>query len=142
MAVTESTARVELFKEIFDVINENKLSGWKILATFPETEPVFPCIVIHPASLTNIGLSFDRGGREHDFEMEIELFSSAKDGFKKIEEGRDNIVDTLRTSANITALVALGIDIKDTADMGTDQLLFNNAKLNMGSLKLIGGLVI
>ena len=35
MAVTESTARVEVFQNIYSIINTNKLTGTTVLATFP-----------------------------------------------------------------------------------------------------------
>jgi len=138
MALTESTVRVELFKEIYDIINENKIGGWKVLASFPETSSTFPCIVINPSTVLNEGITVTRGTRTTNFEIEIGLFSQAKQGFKAVEECRDNILSIFRDSTNITNLFNSNIDIKDIVDLGSDQESFDGLKLNTAILRIVG----
>jgi len=142
MAVTESTARVEIFQSIYTIINSNKLSGTTVLATFPEKSPTFPCYVINPSNLTNDALALDMGSRDSDFSMRIILYGDARDGTKKIDEMKDNIIDTLRTAANVSSLKTDNISIKEINDEVSSQSVFKNMKLNKGSLTIQGVLLI
>jgi len=136
MVVTESTARVDVFQEIFNIINSNKLSGWTVLATFPEQTPVFPSIIVHPAEVTNNIRSLDRSERTNMGGVEIELIGKASSGMVKIDEGKDNIIDTLRTAANISTLETAKIDVVDIDDLGTTQERFRDLKINTGGLRV------
>ncbi len=142
MVVTESTARVDVFQEIFNIINSNKLSGWTVLATFPEQTPVFPSIIVHPAEITNNINSFDRSERTNTVGVEIELIAKASDGMVKIDQGKDNIIDTLRNSANISTLKTAKIDVVDVDDLGTTQEVFRDLKINTGGLRANLGLLV
>ena len=142
MVVTESTARVEIFQSIYSIINSNKLSGTAGLATFPEKSPTFPCYVINPSNLTNDALALNMSSRESDFSMRIILYGDARDGTKKIDEMKDNIIDTLRNSANVSSLKTDKISIKEINDEVSSQSVYKNMKLNKGSLTIRGVLLI
>ena len=132
MAVAETTARENLFADMFSLINTNKLSGWTVLATFPESNPAFPCVVIHGAEVESDGLTFNRSQRDFPVTMEIEVFAKAADGLEKIDQGKDNVMATIRN--NQSSLYSDKIDVPTVNDTGSSQLMFNEVKINQGGL--------
>ena len=138
MAVTESTARVEVFQSIYSIINTNKLSGTTVLATFPEKSPTFPCYVLNSPEITNDSLAFDTGSRQIDFTMNIEFFGDARDGMQKIDQMKDNVVASLRDSTNVASLKSDKISIMNIDDDLNDQVEFKEMKLNTGELTVQG----
>ena len=141
MAVTESTARVEVFQSIYSIINTNKLSGTTVLATFPEKSPTFPCYVIESAQVSNTSLAMDTGSRELNFNLNIFLYGDARDGMQKIDQMKDNTIGTLRDSTNRATLKAANISITSITDNGNSQDEFRDMKLNSGSILVSGVLL-
>jgi len=142
MAVTESTARVEVFQNIYSIINTNKLSGTSVLATFPEKSPTFPCYVINSAEISNVSQAIDTGSRQLDFSIEISVFGDSRDGMQKIDQLKDNVVDSLRDSTNIATLKSANISILNITDTGNDQTEFREMKLNSGDMIVEGVLLV
>jgi len=142
MVVTESTARVEIFQSIYTIIDSNKLASTTVLATFPEKSPTFPCYVINSADLDNEAIVLNNGKRLVNFTLEIDMYGDARDGVKKLDEMKDNVIDTLRNSTNISSLKTDKISIIDIVDISNAQVAFLNMKLNMGGLTISGGLLI
>ena len=142
MAVTESTARVEVFQNIYSIINTNKLSGTTVLATFPEKSPTFPCYVIESAQVSNNSLAMDTGSREINFTLNIFLYGDSRDGMQKIDQMKDNVIDSLRDSTNIATLKAANISIFDINDGGSSQEQYLEMKINFGQLIISGVLLV
>jgi len=142
MVVTESTARVEIFKKFFSIINTNKLSNTTVLATFPEKSPTFPSYVVNPAQVSNTSLAIDTGSREINFTLEIDMYGDARDGTEKIDEMKDNVIDTLRASSNIASFKTDKISIIRVEDLGNDQDVFRDMKLNIGGVRAEGVLLL
>ena len=142
MVVTEGTARVDVFQEIFSLINTNKLTGTTVLATFPEKSPTFPCYVINSAEVLNENISMDRTTSNLEFNMDIEFFADARDGMQKIDQMKDNVVSTLRDLTNIASLKTAGISMSNIEDRSNLQSVFRNMKINTGRISLTGELLI
>tara|TARA_R100000479_G_scaffold164166_1_gene102917 strand:- start:114 stop:542 length:429 start_codon:yes stop_codon:yes gene_type:complete len=142
MAVTESTARVEVFQNIYSIINTNKLTGTTVLATFPEKSPTFPCYVIESAQVSNTSLAIDTGSRELNFLFNIYLYGDSRDGMEKIDQMKDNVIDSLRDSTNVTTLKSANISIINIDDEGVSQDQFRDMKINSGQLVISGVLLV
>tara|TARA_Y100000004_G_C8861630_1_gene389339 strand:- start:520 stop:948 length:429 start_codon:yes stop_codon:yes gene_type:complete len=141
MAVTESTARVEVFQNIFSLINTNKLASTTVLATFPEKSPTFPCYVINSAEVANLSQALDTDSRELNFTILIDYFGDSRDGMQKIDQMKDNTIGTLRDSTNRATLKAANISITSITDNGNSQDEFREMKLNSGSIVVSGVLL-
>ena len=141
MAVTESTARVEVFQNIFSLINTNKLASTTVLATFPEKSPTFPRYVINSAEVANLSQALDTDSRELNFTLLIDYFGDSRDGMQKIDQMKDNTIGTLRDSTNRATLKAANISITSITDNGNDQDQFRDMKLNSGSIVVSGVLL-
>lgn len=142
MAVTESTARVEVFQEIYSIINTNKLASTTVLATFPEKSPTFPCYVINSAEVSNLSQAMNTGSRQLDFSITINFYGDARDGMQKIDQMKDNVVDSLRDSTNVATLKSANISILNIADNGNDQDQFRDMKINFGEMVVEGVLLV
>jgi len=88
MVIAEATERVDTFKELWNIINANKLAGWTVLSAFPEVSPTFPCIVLNPIDIDSDILSMDRTVRENVVSFDIELFAKASDHKIKLDQGK------------------------------------------------------
>ena len=141
MAVTESTARVEVFQNIFSIINTNKLANTSVLATFPEKSPTFPCYVINSAEVANLSQALDTDSRELNFTLLIDYFGDSRDGMQKIDQMKDNTIGTLRDSTNRATLKTANISITSITDNGNSQDEFRDMKLNSGSIVVSGVLL-
>lgn len=141
VAVTESVARTQTFKELFTLIKEN-MSGWYVVSKFPEVEPNFPCVVVHKVILEDEGISFTRGARSINFKQEIELFAGVKEGMDKIDSGLDTLSALFKNSTNLSTLLGFNIDVKDIDELPDEQVIFNQSKLNMGGVEITGEILI
>ena len=142
MAVTESTARVEVFQNIYSIINTNKLTGTTVLATFPEKSPTFPCYVIESASVSNSSLAIDTESRELNYDVNLFVYCDARDGMQKIDQMKDNVINSLRDSTNIATLKSANISILNIDDDGVRQDQYNDMKINSGQLTISGVLLV
>jgi hypothetical protein len=142
MAVTESTARVEVFQNIYSIINTNKLTGTTVLATFPEKSPTFPCYVLESASVSNSSLAIDTGSRELNYDVNLFVYCDARDGMQKIDQMKDNVINSLRDSTNIATLKSANISILNIDDDGVRQDQYNDMKINSGQLTISGVLLV
>jgi len=135
MPITESTIRKDVFKELFTLINANKPSGWTVLASFPEIKPVFPVIVINPANVIFNYITLTGTVRFKTIEITFDIYTLAKDGKSKMDEGKDNISNTLNN--NITILFnTLGLSLTGSSDSNVETIILDEQKINFGSLSI------
>jgi len=131
--VVGSTIRENVFNTISTLIDNNKLSGWTVLSAFPEQNPVFPCIVVNPAKITQSIMTINKGVTSYRITVDVQLFSAANDGKEKIDQGLDNINNTLFSNASTLKTYNLFLDNSiPIEDLGAGNLLFNKNKLNFG----------
>src|SRR3990167_5498222 len=136
MPITESTIRKDVFKEVFTLVNANKLLGWTVLASFPEISPVFPVVVINPANVEFDFLNFPDTARMKRVSIIVDIYSLARDGKVKMDEGKDNISNTLNT--NITSLfTSVSLSLIEINDASVETIVLDDQKINFGSLELV-----
>ena len=134
--ITEASARQNIFNTLAKLINDNKLTGWTVLAAFPEATPNFPCIIINPVNIKIENLSVDRSKKLISAEVSIDLYAKVKDGKVKIDQARDNIMTTILN--NFATLKQYGLIYDKFDDDGTDTIeLRDNININIGIILII-----
>tara|TARA_Y100000310_G_C20621392_1_gene783497 strand:- start:41 stop:478 length:438 start_codon:yes stop_codon:yes gene_type:complete len=132
-AVVGSTIRENVFNTVTTLIDNNKLSGWTVLSSFPEQNPTFPCVIINPAKITQNIMTINKGVAVYRISVEVELFAAANDGKEKIDQGLDNINNTFFSNASTLKTYNLFLDNAiPIEDLGAGNLVFNQNKLNFG----------
>lgn len=129
--VSFATLGENVFNTIFQLINTNKPSGWTVLSAFPENSPTYPCIVIDPAKAKVTIVGMDKNSYiVEDVVIEFEFYAKSNQGKEKIEEGKDNIRNTLLT--NQSTLETYNILMNEDAfeDSNNDVLIVGEQKLN------------
>ena len=129
--VTDSTIKVNTFKSIYKIINDNKPSGWTVLSSYPESKPVFPCIVINPANVTTQAPLYRIDGKKFDIKVELEFYALSSSRKETLDTGIDSVRNTILT--NMTALKAQNLVLAtttpvDETNAGTIEV--NGIKLN------------
>lgn len=97
-----ATVRQDAFSAISALIIANKptytyngtVYTYTVVAEYPETDSVFPCIVLNKASINFPVITMDAGTGDTEIEMPIELFAKAKHGKKVIDSALDSLMNT------------------------------------------------
>ena len=135
--VSEATLRRSVVTNLFTLIDDNKLSGWTVLAAFPEKKATFPCIIINPAnvSLNKIGTRVD--ARINKVTVLAELFSPSSSRLEALDIARDNIQETIvnNTGTLATYKMALGTD-EPFIESDVDTIQFNEQNLKTSAVQL------
>lgn len=93
--VTNATVKVNTFKTIYTLLNSNKPSGWTVLSSFPDSAPVFPCIVIEPAKVSIMSPTFRIDARKYDIEVELAFYVKASDRKEALDAGVDTVREVI-----------------------------------------------
>lgn len=141
-SVALATLRGDIFNNLSTLIDANKLGGWTVVSSFPEDDPVFPCIVINPAKIITKMLTLDRSKSRRTIPVEIEFFVESKDRLVTLDEGRDNVQDTFMSNYSILRTYGLILDSDNPfIDSVVTTEIFNDQKLHAASsvvqLKLV-----
>ena len=134
--VTEATVRRNSWKSIYNIINDNKVSGTTVYAGYPNKNPSFPAYALHPVSVSSSSASLG-DIQDYDFSVEIELFCiAAKDRKEKIDEMKDNLQSTMLN--NLTTLNSQNLGLAEDwfEDNESDSLDINNEKFHYGLVTL------
>jgi hypothetical protein len=130
-SVDLSTIRVDVFNNISTLIDDNKLTGWTILSSFPEDNPIFPCIVINPALIRTKMLTLDRSKHRRNISVEVGFYVEAKDRLSTLDKGRDNFHNTLMNNHSTLRTYGLVLDMNSPfTDSEVTTQLFNEHKLH------------
>ena len=127
--VTASTIRAGAFAALYSLINSNKVSGSTILASYPESNPSFPCVIMPmPQAEVPDALSLD-GTRQYRFTVEFSVWATAAQGQgqAKVAELLDNLQNTLTT--NTTTLNGHKIKFESFDPSRVDKVEVNEQKL-------------
>lgn len=129
--VALATLGKNVFNTIAKLIDDNKPSGWTVLSSFPEVSPTFPCIVIDPSKAKPeiVGLDKDSYLVEN-IEILIEFYALSKDGKEKIDEGRDNVRNTILTNQSTLDTYGLYLKKDPFDDSNVDNFITGREKLN------------
>jgi len=136
-AVIPANIRVLTWNNVSTFINSNKTSAWTVLSAFPEQNPVFPCIVVNPASIKMDSLSLSGCSKMYYAEVNVEFYSPAKNGKNYIDTEKDKIANAFLTGG--TTLLSYNLILKSPEEImndDSDELVFNGSKLNYGVFTL------
>jgi hypothetical protein len=125
--VTASTIRAGAFAALYALINTNKVSGSSVLASYPEANPSFPCVIM-PMPQAEVPEALSLGAaRQHTFTVEFSVWVTASQGQAKVAELLDNLQNTLLT--NTTTLNGHKIKFESFDPSRVDKVEVNEQKL-------------
>lgn len=104
--VAISTVRADVFSAISALLIANKPTytydsatyTYDTVATFPESNSSFPCIVLNPASVKIMLLNLDGSGEDYSIEVELEFYAKGSHGKKAIDTALDQVMQTFITN--------------------------------------------
>jgi len=135
--VALSTIREDIFNNISTLIDSNKPHGWTVVASFPESHPTFPCIIINSAKVSFKNHSLLRSKYKQSISLEVEIFALAKSGKEAIDQAKDSIQSTLTAAYGTLRTYGLVLDMENPftdSDVTTD--IINDNKLNSASMDI------
>ncbi len=140
--MVNTTSRVAVFKAVYDCINadpptytdrDGNTATYTVLSSFPEVDPVYPCLVINPLikRTRSLGVKWTGDRKSAKGEVDIEFFAKTRDGKNAIDSARDHVeelIDALQSSAFFL------ISENPFEDTGVDIVDYNDQKLNTAML--------
>jgi len=134
--------RALAWKELFDAIDADKPTytynsttyTYDVFSAFPESDPSYPCIVIHPfdADVKKIGVTRTVGKTRESAEVEIEFFALIGHGKNAIDSAKDDIQSVI-SNLNATYFIVAKDSFKDLA---SDKIEFVGQGLNTGGFSV------
>ena len=93
VTITLAAARQRVFQTVFRLINNNKTSGWNVLAAFNEELPDYPQVVVESVEVeSNVeGFGFDKELVEREVLQAIHVYDLEANG----PSSPDLMVDTI-----------------------------------------------
>jgi len=142
MVVTLSTLRQATFASVRALLIANKPtytynSGtitYTILAEYPRTTPVFPCIVINKGNPKDIRITLDASTGDQMIEVTLDFYAKELHGTKAIDAGQDSAMNTF--IGNISTFIATDKLIPQEdfwTDIPSPPFQDNNQIINTGS---------
>jgi len=127
-AVTTARIRELVFENIYDKLTVSMSSG-TVTAAFIDDVQGFPQVVINPATVSINNLVLNRGTRQYDVEVEIEIFAKKN---KEIDTITDEIhTDFTADEANYQTANMYLQNIEDTTE---ETVIWNNTKVHTKSI--------
>lgn len=134
-SVVEPTIRQNIYNTIFTLVNTYKTTGWTVVSSFPEKDPVFPCIVINPAKIEIKYQGMMNSFRLNEAEIMIEVFAKASDRINKIDVIMDNLHDMFATyESTLRSYNLLISEESPIIDSETTRVSFNGQDLNTSAV--------
>lgn len=125
------TIRKNAWNTIAKLINDNVPNGWTVTAAFPEKNPTYPVLVIHPVTTSPIILGLDSSSFTiEELEIEIEFFSKASTGFSQLDTCRDAIQAAIMNNQSTLSTYNLYLKEEPFDDSDVDSFELNDEKLN------------
>lgn len=134
--VAKATIRENIFNTVATLLNNNKLSGWTVLSSFPETNPTFPCLVVNPAKIKLKNLSVLQAKNKYDAEVMVNIYTLSKNGKEQSDEGADNVQNTLVSNASTLRTYNLALKEDSINDDDISGIEFNQEIINMRSISV------
>ena len=97
--VTETNLRRDVFRLLFNLINDNKPSGWYCRASISNVDAEFPLILLNPVQVEAERWSTEK--RDVMITIKIDLFVHSESNNATLDVGRDNVYKTLNDNLNI-----------------------------------------
>jgi len=114
-----NNARVEIFRKIRDQLNADPptythagtVYTYTIVASFPEADPTFPCIVVNPIEKRTMKLGVaKRPNVTMPASIDIDFYAKVSHGKNAIDSARDKVEMILRNNW-ITESVTINTDV-------------------------------
>jgi len=133
--VSLSTIRKNVFNTVSTFINASKSASWSVISAFPEQNPVFPCIIVNPATIEYQVKGMTRGIRTASASVYIEFYCPASDGKGAIDSEVDKICNAFLTGyTTLRTYNLVLVSSNPIEDAGSDELVFNQNKLNYAAI--------
>lgn len=135
-----------LFRELYDIINDNKSTAWTVTASMPNDIADFPVVIIDSISTNINSIDITKTNFEIPFSVDIMYYAKNKVGAVTYGKGyldleRDITIDTI--SSNKTLLNFKGIYLQESwiDNSNTDSIEMSGQKVNAAlqtlSMKLV-----
>lgn len=135
--VVINTISQDIFNNLATFINAYKLNGWTVLASFPYSNPVYPCIVINPARAPFDFKTLDRSRKKMRISVEVEFFDTIGETKASIDNAKDNLRAMFLTHQSVLKSYGIMLDMDNPMDDNpSDAEEYNSQKLNTGSIEL------
>jgi hypothetical protein len=137
VAVTEATIRKASFNNLYDLINNNKPSGWTVLSSYPESSPVFPCIVVNQIKPKVISEGMRIEHRLRTFDIDIDFYVEASSRKEAIDEAMDSVEQTiLNGQATLVTANIILYGEEPIDQIGMETININKYKLHTGTMMI------
>lgn len=107
--------------------------SWSLTASFPESEPVFPVIIIDPARVNETFPTMGSSTTEDSIVVETMFYGRARNGKGQLDKARDFMRDVLITNEDDLNYAGLYFKEDFLDDSNIDELLFADEKYNLGN---------
>lgn len=109
--------------------------AWSFTATFPEKNPVFPVIILHPVEVDEAFMDMSHSDpSDTELSVRAEFYVQAKHKTQRFDEARDflrDVIDNNKAQLRYEGLFFPARGWIDDSNM--DQLLFDDEKYNFGN---------
>jgi hypothetical protein len=136
------SSRVLVFQELYNALKASPptyVAGgvsytYEILSAFPESNPVFPCIVINPVmrKTKNLGISLMNSTERRELNIDIDFYALAAHGKTSIDSARDIVQDLITNLNANTFYISHNIPYEDSS---VDVIDFNALKYNTATIR-------
>lgn len=136
--VSLSTVRSDVYTTLRTLIDTNKVSGTTIVNSFPEANPVFPCVVMPMADVGFTGAtSIDGSKRVYEVVVEFGFWATALSGQGqlKVAQMMDNLQSTLE--ANQASLLTSNLALISFSPSSVERVDVNEQKLYTAGAMLV-----
>lgn len=93
---------VDVFTEVYTTL-KTALTSATVLSAYPETTPVFPCVIVEETANTTDPESINTSGEQYnDITFTIDIFSNSETKFAETRQLRKSIDDIMSGSYRMT----------------------------------------
>ena len=133
--VTQASLRSTIYNSIFTLLNTYKPTGWTVVSSFPEKDPVFPCYVVNPANITIKFQGMGKSIKITEAEILIEVFSKVADRMSVLDTGIDKLHEIFTTyESTLRGYRILLSDESPLTDSETSRVDFGGQELNTSAV--------
>lgn len=106
VTIESSTLRSNVWETVYDeLVAANLLSSTvSVKSAYPDSQPSFPLVVVHPTNIEKEDWTFDRSSSRNNIEVLIDVYTKKS---KQIDQITDEI-DALSSLKTISGLMLVG----------------------------------
>lgn len=139
MVISESSIATTCWQRVFELLIQNKPSGWSVKGSFPD-EPDFPCIVVNPVEVSMVAPELTGNVRLYQVSVEIELFcpyytsDGSFKGMKSVDTARDAVRYAFVNNQTYLKNAGLYLSAEPFDDSNVDSFDSNGIRLNTSGI--------